>query len=73
MHILCCGDVGFEMIIRGVGRFWGVIGIGLVAGSTLGDGVRFAGELELWFLCGAFFSVSTLRAPPVFTLEGLYV
>ena len=61
------------MTIRGIGRFLGVVGIGLVAVSTLGAGVSFAGELTFWFSCGAFFFVSTLGSPPVFTLGVLHV
>ena len=33
----------------------------------------FAGDLELWFLCGAVLSLSTIGDPPVFTLGGLCV
>ena len=65
--------MGSGLTIRGVDRFLGVVGIGLVAGSTLGAGVGFAGDLALRFLCGAVLSVSTPGAPPVFTLGGLYV
>ena len=61
------------MTIHDFGPFLGIIGIGLVAGSTLGAGVGFAGDLALRFLCGAVLSVSTPGAPSVFTLGGLYV
>ena len=71
--VLCCGDVVYGLNIYGVGSFLGVVGIGLVDGSTLGSGVGFSGELSLWFLCGTVMSVSTLGAPPVFNLERVYV
>ena len=61
------------MTIHSVGCFFGVIGIILVAGSTLGYGVSFAGELAFWFLCGTVLSISTLGSPPVFTLGVLHV
>ena len=47
-----------------VSVFFGVVGIGLVAESTLRSGVGFAGEFVFLFLCGAVFSASTLGAPP---------
>ena len=37
--------MGYGLTICGI-NFFGVIGIGLVYGSTLGDGVSFSGELE---------------------------
>ena len=73
MRILCYVYVGFGVTISGVGRFLGVVDIGLVAGSTLGVGVGFARELEFWFLYGVVLSVSTLGAPLVFTLIVLHV
>ena len=36
---LDCGDAVSGLNIHGVGRFLGVIGIGIVVGSTLRDGV----------------------------------
>ena len=51
--LLCCGETVSGMNIRGVGRFLGVIGIGLVVGSNLGYGVGFAVELASWFLSHA--------------------
>ena len=70
---MCCGDVGSGLPICGAGSFWGIVGIVLVSVFTLGYGVGFSEDLELWFLCGSVMSVSTLGDPPVFTLWGLYV
>ena len=53
--------------------FFGVFGVELVVGSTLGSGVVFAGYFVSLFLCGVVLSVSTLGYPPVFTLGVLYV
>ena len=61
------------MNICGVGCFFGVVGIGLVAGFTLRAVASFTGELEFWFLCGAVLSISTLVNSPIFTLIGLNV
>ena len=68
-----CGEVGSGMTICGLGNFLGFVGIGLVAGSTLGFGVSFTEDLEFWFLCVAVLSLSTLGYPHVFTLRGLHV
>ena len=66
MRVLVYGYVGSVLTIRAVG-------IGLVAGFTLGAGVGFSGELVSLFLFDAVMTVFTLRAPPVFTLGGLYI
>ena len=44
--LLCCGETVSGMNIRGVGRFLGVIGIGLVVGYNLGYGVGFISKLQ---------------------------
>ena len=68
MCVLICGYVSSGMNICDIGHFGGVVGIGLVADSTLGYGVGFTVELLFLLLCGVVLSVSTLRDPPVFTL-----
>ena len=71
--VLCCGDVVYGLNIYGVGSFLGVVGIGLVDGSTLGSGVGFLGDLGSWFLCGLMLFVSTLGYPLLITLGVFYV
>ena len=73
MRKLCCGGVGSGMTFPGISIFWGVLGIEVFVGSTLGAGVGFSGDLSLCFICDAVLSVSTLRAPPFFNLIGFYV
>ena len=65
--------MGSGIIICGVGRFFYVVGVGLVAGPTLKSGAGFQGDLEFWFLSVAVLSISALRSPHIFTLGGLYV
>ena len=70
MRVLCSGEVCSGMTIRGVGRFLIFVDIDLVVSYTLGSGVGFSGELEIWFYVVQFCPSPTLDPPTVFTLRG---